>query len=173
MGLKVSENYTADYEINADLEKLLGDGTSLKTYMHYGNMNMAYVAINAELAQEWIPVTVRIPESGEYTYSLHEASIADELEGVYLIDYQNGNVITNLLDNSYTFYSPSGIISGRFAINAIVGMHDTPTDVDIINAGGDIKSNQPFKFIYNDKVFILHNGVIYDSTGKKVREINR
>lgn len=173
MGLLVSDLYTADYDINGDLEKLMGEANSLKTYMRYNEMNMAYVAINEELAREWIPITVRIPENGEYTYSLHEVSIADELEGVYLIDYQNGNVITNLLDNSYTFYSPSGIISGRFAINAIVGMHDTPTDVDIINAGGDIKSNQPFKFIYNDKVFILHNGVIYDSTGKKVRKIKK
>ncbi len=173
MGLLVSDLYTADYDINGDLEKLMGEANSLKTYMRYNEMNMAYVAINEELAREWIPITVRIPENGEYTYSLHEASIADELEGVYLIDYQNGNVITNLLDNSYTFYSPSGIISGRFAINAIVGMHDTPTDVDIINAGGDIHSDKPVKFIYRDKVYILSRGVIYDSTGKKVREINK
>ena len=173
MGLLVSDHYTADYDINGDLEKLMGDANSLKTYMLYGDLNMAYVAINKELAREWIPVTVRIPENGEYTYSLHEASIADELEGVYLIDYENGDMITNLLDNNYTFYSPSGIISGRFAINAIVGQHNTPTDIDIINAGGDIHSDKPVKFIWNDKVFILHNGVIYDSTGKKVREINR
>ncbi len=173
MGLLVSNHYTVDYDINGDLEKLMGDGTSLKTYMHYGDLNMAYVAINEELAREWIPVSVRIPENGEYTYSLHDASIAGELEGIYLIDYENGDVITNLMDNDYTFYSPAGTISGRFAINAIVGKHDTPTSIDIINAGGDIHSDKPVKFIWNDKVFILHRGVIYDSTGKKVREINK
>ena len=172
MGILVSDKYTAEYELNADLEKLLGDGTSLKTYMQYGDRNMAYVAINEVLAREWIPVTVRIPESGEYTYSLHEASIAGELEGIYLIDYTNGQV-TNLIDESYSFAAEAGTISNRFAINAIVGKHNTPTDIDIINAGGDINSKKPVKFIWDDKVFILHNGVIYDSTGKRVREINR
>ena len=173
MGILVSDKYTSEYELNADLEKLLGNGTSLKTYMHYGDMNMAYVAINEVLAREWIPVTVRIPESGEYTYSLHEASIAGELEGIYLIDYQNGDHVTNLIDESYSFTAEAGTINGRFAINAIVGQRETPTDVDVINAGGDIHSNEPVKFIWNDKVFILHRGVIYDSTGKRVREINR
>ena len=172
MGLIISERYTAEYEINADLEKLLSDGNTLRTYMIYNNINMAYVAINEELAKEWIPVTVRIPATGEYTFSLHEASKVSELEGIYLIDYTN-NIITNLIENNYSFMATEGTIAGRFAINAIVGKHDTPTDIDIIHAGGDIKSNQPFKFIYNDKVFILHNGVIYDSTGKKVREIKK
>ena len=173
MGILVSDKYTADYEINADLEKLLGDGTSLRTYMRYGDRNMAYVAINEMLAKEWIPVTVRIPEAGEYTFSLHEASIAGELEGVYLIDYANGDHVTNLIEESYSFVTEAGTISNRFAINAIVGKHDTPTSIDIINAGGDIHSDKPVKFIWDDKVFILHNGVIYDSTGKRVREINR
>lgn len=173
MGLVISEKYTDAYEINADLEKLLGDGNSLKTYMRYGDMNMAYVAINSALAQEWIPVTVQLPEGSEYTFSLHEASVVDELEGVYLIDYAAGNVITNLLDDNYSFGSAPGTISGRFAINAIVGEHNTPTGIDVINGGGDINSDKPFKFIYHEKVYIYHRGVIYDATGKRVKEINK
>ena len=172
MGLILSERYTEEYEINADLEKLLSDGNTLRTYMIYNDINMAYVAINEDLAKEWIPVTVRIPEAGEYTFSLHEASKISELEGVYLIDYET-NTVTNLIGDNYSFVAAEGTIDDRFAINAIVGRHETPTDIDIINAGGDINSDKPFKFIFNDKVFILHNGVVYDSTGKKVREINR
>ena len=172
MGLVIGEDYTAAYETNADLMKMLGELNTLKTYMIYDSVEMAYLAINEELAQEWIPVTVRIPSTGEYTYSMTGMSEIEDLEGVYLIDYTN-NVVTNLIENNYSFMATEGTIAGRFAINAIVGKHDTPTDIDIIHAGGDIKSNQPFKFIYNDKVFILHNGIIYDSTGKKVREINK
>ena len=169
MGLIISDQYTAEYEMNADLEKLLGDGTSLRTYMRYGDRNMAYVAINEMLAKEWIPVTVRIPADGEYTFSLHEASIAGELEGVYLIDYQNGDKVTNLIEQSYTFSSTAGTINGRFAINAKTGERQTPTGIDAINAGGDINSDKPFKFIYHDKVYIWLNGVIYDTTGKRVK----
>ncbi len=169
MGLIISDQYTAEYEMNADLEKLLGDGTSLRTYMRYGDRNMAYVAINEMLAKEWIPVTVRIPESGEYTYSLHEVSKVSELEGVYLIDYQNGDKVTNLIEQSYTFSSTAGTINGRFAINAKAGERQTPTGIDAINAGGDINSDKPFKFIYHDKVYIWINGIIYDTTGKRVK----
>lgn len=169
MGILVSEKYTSEYETNADLEKLLSDGNTLRTYMHYGDMNMAYVAINEMLAKEWIPVSVRIPADGEYTFSLHEASIAGELEGVYLIDYQNGDKVTNLIEQSYTFSSTAGTINGRFSINAKTGERQTPTGIDAINAGGDINSDKPFKFIYHDKVYIWINGVIYDTTGKRVK----
>ena len=173
MGLIISEKYTEAYEINADLEKLLGDGNNLKTYMRYGDMNMAYVAINSVLAQEWIPVSVRIPATGEYTFSIHEASITDELEGVYLIDYFNGDKITNLLDENYTFGAGVGTVSNRFAINATVGQHKVPTDIDVVNAGGDLNSDKPVKFMWREKVYIYHRGVIYDATGKRVREINK
>lgn len=169
MGLLIADKFTEAYETNADLEKLLSDGNTLRTYMRYGDMNMAYVAINEMLAKEWIPVTVRIPADGEYTFSLHEASIAGELEGVYLIDYQNGDMVTNLIEQSYTFSSTAGTINGRFSINAKAGERQTPTGIDAINAGGDINSDKPFKFIYHDKVYIWLNGVIYDTTGKRVK----
>ena len=173
MGLIISEKYTEAYEINADLEKLLGDGNNLKTYMRYSDMNMAYVAINSALAQEWIPVTVQVPEGGEYTFSLHEASVVDELEGIYLIDYAAGNVITNLINDNYSFGSAPGTITNRFAINAIVGEHKIPTGVDAVSAGADLNSDKPFKFVWHDKVYILYRGVIYDATGKRVSIINR
>lgn len=170
MGIWVADKYTQAYEMNADLEKLLGDGTSLRTYMRYGDMNMAYVAINETLAKEWIPVTIRVPEIGEYTFSLNSASKVSELEGVYLIDYENGDKVTNLLEESYPFYSEAGTTSGRFAINAVIGKR-VPTDIDAVNAGTD--SSKPVKFIYRENVYILHHGAIYDATGKKVREINK
>ena len=172
MGLFVSDKYTADYDINGDVEKLLSDGTSLRTYMHYGDMNLAYVALTETLAKEWIPVSVRIPSVGEYTFSLHEASIAGELESVYLIDYENGNQVTNLLTDSYTFYSEAGTFTDRFSINAIVGERETPTGVDAVNSGV-IESDKPIKFLFHEKVYILYHGIIYDATGKKVREINK
>ena len=69
-----------------------------------------------------------------------------------------------------TFNSEAGSISGRFSINAIKGVRPVPTGIDIV---GGTDSKEPIKFLYHDKVFILHNGVIYDATGKKVREINK
>ena len=168
MGILVSDKYTAEYELNADLEKLLSDGNTLRTYMRYNDMNMAYLAINEELAKQLIPVSVRIPADGDYTFRIHEASIADELEGIYLTDYQT-NTVTNLLYDSYTFNAVAGTDNARFAINAVIGKREVPTGVDI----SDSNKDRPTKFIWNDKVYILHNNVIYDSTGKRVNVINK
>ena len=173
MGIIINEDYTEAYEVNADLAKVLGEGNFVKTYMQYGGMDMAYVAINGELAKEWIPVTVILPATGEYTYSITASSEVAELEGVYLIDYYNGDKITNLIEENYIFEAEAGTISNRFAINATVGQHKVPTDIDVVNVGGDLKSDAPFKFIYHDKAYIYHRGVIYDAMGKRVREINK
>ena len=171
MGLIIGEDYTEAYEVNADLAKVLGDAGFVKTYMQYGGMDMAYVAINQELAKAWIPVTVILPKDGEYTFSLMSSSEVEQLEGVYLIDYAENETVTNLIDKDYTFVADAATISNRFAINAIIGERQTPTDIDVINEGGDLNSDRPFKFLYRDKVYIYHCGVIYDATGKRVREI--
>ena len=171
MGILIGEDYTEAYELNADLQKQLGNESSLRTYMKFADLNMAYLAINEMLAKSWIPVDVRIPANGEYTFSMANVSKVDRLKGVYLIDYANGDKITNLLEESYLFEAEAGTISGRFAINAIFGERPVPTDIDVV--GGDVNGSEPIKFLYHDKVFILHNGVIYDATGKKVKEINK
>lgn len=170
MGLVIGSDYTADYEINADLSKMIGEANIVKTWMQYTNIDMAYVAINEQLAREWIPVTVHIPADGEYTYSMMNSSTVDELEGVYLTDYLTG-LTTNLLYNDYTFSAEAGTNTERFAINAIVGERKIPTGADI--TGVDKNGTEPVKFIWHDKVFILHNNVIYDSTGKRVNVINK
>lgn len=167
MGILVGENYTAEYETNADLAKLLSNSNTLRTYMYYGDQNMAYLAISPVLAQEWIPVQVRLPAEGEYTFSLDNASVVENLEGVYLIDYANNDQITNLIEENYTFTTSAGTINGRFAINAVVGTRQTPTAIDVIGEGN--KGNGPVKFIYHENVYIWHNGIIYDATGKKVK----
>lgn len=170
MGIIIGDSYTEAYEPNADLMKMLGEANTVKTYMHYGDWDMAYVAINTLLAKEWIPVIANIPAEGEYTYSLTNASVVDHLEGVYLIDYTT-NKVTNLINENYTFTTEAGKQSGRFAINAIAGERKTPTDIDVINSGGDINSETPVKFIYREKVYIYNRGVIYDATGKRVKEV--
>ena len=170
MGLIIGSDYTEAYEVNADLSKMLGESNTIKTWMRYTDMDMAYVAINEDLAREWIPVTVNVPAEGEYTYSMLNSSIVDELEGVYLIDYKTGKT-TNLIYYDYTFSSEAGTDSGRFAINAIVGKHNVPTGADLTES--ERNSNSPVKFIWQDKVYILHNNVIYDSTGKRVNVINK
>jgi hypothetical protein len=77
--------------------------------------------------------------------------------------------VTILIEQDYTFVAEAGTLTDRFAINAVVGVRHDPQGVDAVDANTD--TTQPVKFLYRDKVYILHNGAIYDATGKKVREI--
>ena len=173
MGIIVGEDYTEEYEINADLVKFMStNDNSLKSYLRYpiptGDsidiMDMAYVALNPELAKEWIPVIVRVPAAGEYTYSLKESSKVSALEAVWLLDGLTG-LKTNLLIDEYTFHAAEpGTISGRFSINAIVRGEETPTGVGYLSDDDD----KCVKFILNDHIYLRCNGMIYDMTGKTV-----
>ena len=171
MGLIIGEDYTEAYEPNADLAKVIGEGNFVRTYMHYSEMDLAYVAINETLAKEWIPVTVQLPVTGEYTFSLTNSSMVADLEGVYLIDYAQEGKVTNLIESDYAFTGETGVLTSRFAINAIVGVRKDPQGVDAIDAHTD--TTKPVKFLYHDKVYILYRGAIYDATGKRVSEINK
>ena len=165
MGIIVGEDYTEEYETNADLVKLMStNNNSLKSFIRYNGMDLAYVALDPELAKEWIPVIVRVPAAGEYTYSLKESSKVSALEAVWLLDGLTGRK-TNLLIDEYTFQAAEpGTISGRFSINAIVRGEETPTGIGYLSDDDD----KCVKFILNDHIYLRCNGMIYDMTGKIV-----
>ncbi len=170
MGLLIAEQYSPTYEINADLEKMIG---SMAVYTIFGGYNLAYNALSPDDAKEWIPVGYVAPTAGEYTFALDEESAVTEIDHIYLTDFQEG-VTVDLTEKSYSFTTVSGKNESRFAINATLkDKPETPTDIDIINSGGDLNVDAPQKFIYHDKMYIYHRGVIYDATGKRVREINK
>ena len=169
-GLLIAEQYSPAYEINADLEKMIG---SMSVYTIYGGYNLAYNALSPDDAKQFIPIGYVAPSAGEYTFSLDDNSDVNEIDHIYLTDYQE-SVTVDLMEQDYIFMTTSGKNESRFAINATLKEEtDTPTDIDIINGGGDLNADAPQKFIYHDKMYILRNGVLYDATGKKVREINK
>ena len=170
MGLLIAEKYSPAYEINADLEKMIG---SMSVYTIFGGYNLAYNALSPDDAKQFIPVGYVAPSAGEYTFSLDEESDLNEIDHIYLTDYQE-NVTVDLMEKNYSFTTVSGKNESRFALNATLKDEpETPTDIDIINSGGDLNADAPQKFIYHDKMYIYHRGVIYDATGKRVREINK
>lgn len=164
-GLLVADEYTAGNDFNADLPKLLGDN-KLRAYMVYNEQNMAYVALNETLAAEWIPITVRVPQQGGYEFALDEnISEVEELEGLYLFDALPGTT-TNLLNGSYAFEAEAGSLSDRFALNAVRRAPQVPTD---ISGGGETGGRDIRKVIFNDKLYIIVDGKVFDATGKTVK----
>ena len=167
-GLLIAEQYSPAYEINADLEKMIG---SMSVYTIYGGYNLAYNALSPLNASEWIPMGYIAPAAGEYTFRLDDIdNIVEQVEHVYLIDYEANNIV-DLMDDEYEFTTDKEQNNNRFAINIVLiqDKDNTTTGMDIIN--GNVAA--PIKFIYHDKMYIQSGGVIYDGTGKQVTNINK
>ncbi len=165
--LLISDKYSAEYEIGADLEKMFGNAFTLSTYSIMNDTKLAYNALSNAEAQQIIPIGVRIPAEGEYTFSLNPRYAEANIERLDLIDYQTGE-ITNLMTADYTFSMTQGENTERFALN-VTTRKDTPTDTEQIDVGDE----RTRKLIINDKLYIFRNGRIYDATGKQVSEINK
>lgn len=170
-GLSISDIYSAAFDED-DKEKTIKNGTQfMKVYTMVGDYRVAFNSLPEEKAAQPIPVGYIAPEAGYYTFALPEDIDASEIEHVWLTDYEKSTQV-DLLAEDYLFYSAQGQYEERFAINAILKIKGTATDLEGVDAD-DNQTERPFKFIYRDQMYILLNGVIYDATGKRVQTINK
>lgn len=169
-GLTIGEKYSPEFDMD-DKEKTIMSNNYLKVYTLVGDYRTAFNSLPEAAAALPIPVGYIAPTSGTYTFSLEEGNYND-IEHILLTDY-DANRTVDLLEEEYDFATESGQHEARLVLNVLFKeeKEDITTDVDVINTG--IQREQPVKFIYRDKMYILLNGIIYDITGKKVREINK
>ena len=113
-GLLIADNFTEEYEFNADLSKFENSGINLYTIGKTGKL--AYMAINQALAEQPIPVGYTAPAEGLYTIAFDEDRYnATDINALYLIDYDS-NEKTNLLHTDYSFVTAAGTNNQRFAL---------------------------------------------------------
>ena len=113
-GLLIADNFTEEYDFNADLSKFENSGINLYTIGKTGNL--AYMAINQALAEQPIPVGYSAPAEGLYTIAFDEDRYnATDISALYLIDYDS-NEKTNLLLTDYSFVTAAGTNNQRFAL---------------------------------------------------------
>ena len=171
-GLTVGNDYSAEFDMD-DKEKTIVNENNLKVYTMVGEYRTAFNSLPEAAAALPIQVGYIAPVDGKYIFSLDEAEY-DDVEHIWLTDYEK-NVTVDLLDatdSAYEFDATKGMNNTRLALNIILKQEDVnsiTTDVDAIEMGNDV----PTKFIYQDKMYILYRGVIYDATGKKVKEVNQ
>ncbi len=167
-GLTVGNEYSEDFDMD-DKEKTIVNENYLKVYTIVGDYRTAFNALPEAAAALPIPVGYIAPNAGYYTFSLVDGSYA-EVEHVWLTDYETSSTV-DLLEGAYEFETAKGTNNARLVLNIILKpeTHETPTGWEEIDETDD----GPTKFIYQDKMFIKQNGVIYDATGKRVREINK
>ena len=173
--LLINDIYTAEFDQDGDFTKMMNT-TKFNLYGVYPGDNLSFIAVDKTTAAGSIAIGYQVPAAGEYTLQLSDRAyvMTDALEALYVTDHEvSPEVTTDLLENPYSFtVTKAETNDARFTVSIkLKENQDTPTDIDIINGGGDLDGEKPIKFIYHDKMYILRNGVLYDATGKKVREI--
>lgn len=172
-GLAIDENATAGYKFGEDQN--IFENREALTYLKVYTIADGHYLVGNTLTPaettEMIPLEFYAPNTtGEYVFSLDEGSDIDRLEYVILYDAELG-LNTNLLTGSYAVeLDKTGLIENRFSIGLKIKEEEQVT-----TGTGDVddEAERPFKFIHNDKMYILRNGVLYDATGKRVKEINK
>ena len=170
-GLTISNQYSEAFDMN-DKEKTIQNGNAtMKVYTMVGDYRVAYNALPEAAAAQLIPVGYIAPEAGSYKFSRVDGADYSEVEHLWLTDYETSDVVDLLVEDFYAFESAAGQINNRFAINAVLKPEQDNTATGLEDQDSD--AAQPMKFIYQDKLYILRGGVIYDATGRRVMEINK
>ena len=162
----INNEFTSEYEVGDDLLKMPHANVSLFTIS--GTTDLFANALNAQLAAEGIPVGYTAPTEGQYTFSYNDKLSTAWLEHLWLIDYVQNSTI-DLLESDYTFNATAETNKTRFVLKIELksGKEDPTTSIDgLIETS---PNDGPIKFIYQDKLYIRYNGIIYDAVGKKVK----
>lgn len=156
-------------EFPDESSKIMNAG-QLNFYTFAGSNTMYANGMTYAEGQEWNAAGLTAQVDGEYTFSVTKVN-TNYVKAVLLKD-MNTNTEYDLLSEDVTVFVEKGTVDGRFAIKIVLKSdEETPTALDEINEEGI--NRRPEKFIYNDKLYIRYNGIIFDAVGKKVSEINK
>lgn len=171
-GVYVGNKYSDDLDFD-DYEKMFGSQTTKpKVWIMHESTRLAFEAMSETRAAGSVPMGYRAPEKGEFTFTINEYSNLEFVESVLLDDNEAGVYNYNLLTSDYTFSSENVLFNDtRFVIRIVMKDENTGGTTGTENI--DLRSEETQKFIYHDKMYILRNGVLYDATGKRVKEINK
>lgn len=155
----LNENASADYELNCDAGKMMGDGAQVYSI---GADGTRYAINERPAADGMVNIGVVIPRRGRYTLALTR----NNAENVVLLDKETGTE-TDLKNDSYSFEASEGTFDGRFKLmaapdaTAIVNMPNNAVKKNVIfdltgrQVVGDVNSLTPgFYFIDGSKVYI-------------------
>ena len=166
----IKDGKTEAYEFNADYPKT-PNKTNFNIYGVHQSGNLSWVAISPAIAEGDMAIGYQVPAAGDYTLSLSEKYIAEEIESVFVTDHGvSPELTTDLMVNTYTFTVHQAETNNeRFMVSIKVREEDNiATDI-----GNNTVDTHAVKFIRDDKMYILRNGLLYDATGKRVNGINK
>ena len=151
------EDFSTGYDEGWDGEKVLM-GEMAPTI--YTVMENGYESVTATNDYEGTLIGFKAGEDNEYTFRFE---YDDDAEAVYLLDTDERMYVRILTGTTYTFTCADKGEHNRFLLTRKAP--GIATGCEPIDGGGGSKAT---KFIKDNKLYILLNGVLYDATGKVV-----
>ena len=151
-----SENNEPYFENGYDAHKMFDGGSAI--YSIYDDDEMSVDATNSIIGTR---IGVRTSEETAYTLTFSHVRSENEMA---LVDTELDEVIDINEGTMYTFFAePNSVISGRFYIIE----REAPT----VTTGVDGFENdvRATKFVKDNQLYILKNGVLYNAMGAVVR----
>ena len=176
MDFLINDAYGAGFDYNADFTKMMNN-TQLNLYGVLMEDNLSFVALDHFTARGSIAIGYQVPSAGEYTLRISDKPyvMLDRIEALYVTDHEmNPAVTTNLMEEDYVFQVGKAEINDtRFTISFGAETNngnggDITTDMSEI----DIHNQQPQKFLYDGRLYILRDGKVYSATGHEIKTIN-
>ena len=159
--LLVSDDYTANYEIGKDLEKMFGSAEQVSLYAWSSNTPLAYCAVPWASAIQAIPLGYRARQAGSVTIALDASADMSDAEMVLLYDAVTG-MTTNLLLTDYVFESETGTFDARFTITITPKQGATTGCEEVM-----LPTDGTYKFLRNGQLYINHRGTVYTVEGRE------
>ncbi len=162
--LFVSASNTAldTYQIGHDLVKLSkGEAGIAQMWAAAYDNKLCAVELPLQESSVRVPLGFYAPAQGAYLLDVTKAPADAALYLTY-----DGKAIWNLSAAPYTLYLNKGE-NTHYGLMYIQDMRPIPTGWEQTENDGEVQ-----KFVQDGVLYIYQNGVIYDATGKKVKNIN-
>lgn len=174
--LLINDAYSDGFDQDADFTKMM-NGTRLNIYGVYPGDNLSFIAVDKTTASQSIAIGYQVPEAGEYSLQLSDRPyvMSDRIEALYVTDHEmEPEITTDLKQESYAFTVNQAETNDTRFTFAIKFAPKNTTDIEVVpDQGDELEGEKTLKFIYQDKMYILHNNILYDATGKRVKTINK
>ena len=157
---KFSMNYESGYDV---AKQSIEEGNAL-IYSELSYGKLAFAAVPDSIAETRIPLTAYAAIKGEYIFSMVESNYLGRLQYVFLHDTQTG-LVTDLLERDYAVNLEQGTNAGRFYIQCVFGAEAPEISTGVNHLEKD--NNKAQKIMYNNKVYIIYQGRVYDMTGRQ------
>lgn len=168
VGVVIGDNYTSEYEINADLQKW-NNTNGFNFYALSSSERLSFIALDNVLAKN-IALGYSVPEYGTYYISLDTTYTNTELEAIYLTDTKR-NKVTNLLVENYKFsLGQAETNNNRFTLAVVKKAPGVTTGFDYINEASCFATSE-------NSILTMHSLIgekltIYNTIGQKVIDTN-